>query len=425
MPQPFYLRQRPDRGNKWYVCYPLPTGKQSNWKCTGTTNRAEAERWAEEHNPAAVPHIDKRGFALFAAGWFEPGHEWVKRQEARGHSLSPTYLEKCRGVLKKHVLPQWRLRTLEDITTAALDDWLFALKDKGLSSSTINTCLSIIRVMFKYATRKGYVKNSPAVECERMVGGGRTRGILTIPEAKELFDEKNFDRLWRGNVVMFAANLLGASAGLRIGEVQGLQVKHIKLDDVIPHVEIRQSWKGKYGLGTTKTKGSVRDVPLPSLTCKYLRLVVDGKFPDDLVFPGDDEHRTHGAEHEQAPIDAKWINKAFQGALKAADIDDFNGAAGARWLTFHSHRHYYVSIMRGKLPEHLLRALTGHATVEMSNLYTHTALSDVAVAAAIQDTILSADKQGNEKSDVRIQLSKSRIRSIKVTKVALAQGGRE
>ena len=352
--------------------------------------------WAREHNPTSALHIDKRGFALYAAGWFEPDHEWVKRQTARGHSLSPTYLEKCRGVLKKHVLPQWRLRALEDITTAALDDWLFALKDKGLSASTINTCLSIMRVMLKYATRKGYIKHSPALECERMVGGGRARGILTIAEAREVFDERNIDRLWRGNVVMFAANLLGASAGLRVGEVQGLQVKHVILDDAIPHVEIRQSWKGKYGFGTTKTKGSVRDVPLPALTVKYLRMILADKELDDLVFPGNSEHRTHGSEHVHAPIDAKWMNKAFQGALRKADIDDFHGKAGARWITFHSHRHYYVSIMRGKMPEHLLRALTGHTTTLMTNHYTHTALGDVAAAAQIQDAILSVKEPNDE-----------------------------
>jgi integrase len=410
MSQPYYLRQRLDRGNRWYVSYRLASGKLSTWKCTGKTDRAEAETWAKEHNPMSAIHIDKRGFALYAAGWFEPDHEWVKRQTARGHSLSPTYLDKCRGVLKKHVLPHWRLRALEDITTAALDDWLFGLKDKGLASSTINTCLSIMRVMLKYATRKGYIKHSPAVECERMVGGGRPRDILTIPEARMIFDERNLERLWRGNVGMFAANLLGSSAGLRVGEVQGLQVKHIRLDDAIPHVEIRQSWHGKYGLGRTKTKGSVRDVPLPSLTCKYLRIVIEDKEPDDLVFPGDNEHYTHGTENEHAPIDAKWLNKAFQGALRRADIDDFHGKGGARWITFHSHRHYYVSIMRGKLPEHLLRALTGHTTALMTEHYTHTALSDVAAAAAIQDAILSVKDPDAELPNVLVSPSDPRTR---------------
>src|SRR5208282_5723907 len=109
--KPFYLRQRQDRGGTWYVSY-YHNGKQSSWKSTGTTNKAEAEIWAIEHNLAAVAHVDKMGFALFAAGWFEHDHEWVKRQAARGHVLSPNYLDTCRGILKKHVLPKWRLWSL-------------------------------------------------------------------------------------------------------------------------------------------------------------------------------------------------------------------------------------------------------------------------------------------------------------------------
>jgi len=107
VPKAFFLIQRPERGNRWYVAYYGPNGKGS-WLSTGTTDKGEAEKWAQAHNPANTPHIDKRGFALFAAGWFEPDHEWVKRQEARGHRLSPNYLDTCRGILTKHILPKWK-----------------------------------------------------------------------------------------------------------------------------------------------------------------------------------------------------------------------------------------------------------------------------------------------------------------------------
>jgi integrase len=218
-----------------------------------------------------------------------------------------------------------------------------------------------------------------------MVGEGRKRGILTILEAKTLFGEANIAKQWKGNIPLYTINLIGASAGLRIGEIQGLQVKYVRLDDSIPHIEVRQSWHGKHGLGMPKTAGSVRDVPLPALTIKYLRLAIDGKAADDFVFPGDRDHHLHGTQHEQIPIDAKWVNRAFFTAMELAGIENYR----ERYITFHSHRHYYVSIMRGKLPEHLLRALTGHASIEMTNRYTHTALSDVALAAQIQDAILA------------------------------------
>ena len=54
--KPFYLKKRPDRGNRWHVSYCLSSGKQTSWKCAGTTDTAEAERWAIEHNPAIATH---------------------------------------------------------------------------------------------------------------------------------------------------------------------------------------------------------------------------------------------------------------------------------------------------------------------------------------------------------------------------------
>ena len=399
MPKSFFLMCRPDRGNRWYVSYYGHEEKRS-WLSTGTTDRAVAEQWAVEHDPSKVPHIDKRGFSGFAAGWFSPDHEWVLRQAARGHVLSPNYLDTCRGILSKHVLPKWRLWKLEDITASAIDDWLFSLKETPLrtkkyrerpplSSSRVNGCLTVLRIMLKAAARKGYIKSNPALECERMVGGGRERAILTPGEVRVLFDEANLSRLWGGNILLFTINLLGASTGCRCGEAQGLQVKHVRLDDAIPHIEIRQAWHQQHGLGTTKTKGSVRDVPLPALSVKYLRMVIEGKGPEDLVFPGDPEHRNHGTVRTQIPLDNKWINASLHSALRAAEIDDYHGRAGARWVTYHSHRHYYVSVMRGKLPEHILRALTGHTTALMVSHYTHTSLQDVAGAAKIQNAILS------------------------------------
>ena len=195
MLKPYYLRVRPDRGGLWYVSF-YTNGKQTPWKSTRTTDREAAEKWAAEHNPANIPHVlychsDREKlkaaaaaladlpnpalvphikFGQFARKWFEPNHEWVKRQIGRGRHLSLSYLDGCRGVLRKHILPQWRTWALEDISAGAIDDWLFALKDPprsrgkqrvALSSSRVNTCLIIMRVMLRYAARKGYIKASP------------------------------------------------------------------------------------------------------------------------------------------------------------------------------------------------------------------------------------------------------------------------
>ena len=42
----------------------------------------------------------------------------------------------------------------------------------------------------------------------------------------------------------------------------------------------------------------------------------------------------------------------------------------ARGLTFHSWRHWYNSMLRGKVADHTLRALTGHKSEAMTDNYT-------------------------------------------------------
>ena len=88
----------------------------------------------------------------------------------------------------------------------------------------VNGCLNVLRTMLKAAARKGYIKSNPAADCERMVGGGRVRGILTSAEVKAIFDESNIQKFWGGNIALYTINLLGASTGMRCGECQGLQV---------------------------------------------------------------------------------------------------------------------------------------------------------------------------------------------------------
>jgi integrase len=41
-----------------------------------------------------------------------------------------------------------------------------------------------------------------------------------------------------------------------------------------------------------------------------------------------------------------------------------------RGLTFHSWRYWYNSMLRGRVPDHALRALTGHHSEAMTERYT-------------------------------------------------------
>ena len=60
-----------------------------------------------------------------------------------------------------------------------------------------------------------------------------------------------------------------------------------------------------------------------------------------------------------------------------------------RNVNFHSLRHTFNSAMRGKINDKSLRAIVGHESEAMSNLYTHETEEEVLVAGAIAKEIFS------------------------------------
>lgn len=83
---------------------------------------------------------------------------------------------------------------------------------------------------------------------------------------------------------------------------------------------------------------------------------------DALVFFGD------AAQH---PLNAKTLQKILARAL-----DGFGVAKGDRYLTTHSLRHTYNTMIRRSIPADALLALMGHRDSGMSDLYDHPEIAD-------------------------------------------------
>ena len=58
-------------------------------------------------------------------------------------------------------------------------------------------------------------------------------------------------------------------------------------------------------------------------------------------------------------------------------------------ITFHSWRHFFNTLLRGKIHDAKLRALTGHRTLEMTEHYTKFRLEDFTDVVKVQNEFLS------------------------------------
>lgn len=119
------------------------------------------------------------------------------------------------------------------------------LAEGDLSPATINRILATVRVMFNYAVRMGELETNPISPVTELKETPRVRGILTT--------------VWHNDLRPNTMNLLAASGGLWLGEVEASQAKHFHPD----HVEARHSWDDKFGRSEPKW-GSARIIPIPN-----------------------------------------------------------------------------------------------------------------------------------------------------------------
>ena len=143
--------------------------------------------------------------------------------------------------------------------------------------------------MLKEAKRLGYIHTNPAEEIRRLSEKPKVRSILRIDEVKELLLDDNIDRVWDGDLFNYTLNLIAASTGIRMGEIQALMVQNVHEG----YISIFYSWDRKYGLKEPKW-GSKREIPIPSKSSQRLQeLIACSPYnePQDFVFWGESRNK--------------------------------------------------------------------------------------------------------------------------------------
>ncbi|MGO9409763.1 MAG: tyrosine-type recombinase/integrase [Spirochaetia bacterium] len=248
---------------------------------------------------------------------------------------------------------------------------------KGSPPASINHALRCLKVMLKEATRHGIIARDPSAFITGLSEHQAERGILTGEEVRRLFDEKEIFKVWGGDRKHYTLNLLAASTGLRMGELQALPVGGVYES----YVNVSQSWERRDGIKQGTKTGPERVVPLPAVTARHLRELIEGspyQKPADLVFYGRDR---------KTPLSPRAIMDGFYAALDAIEIGEKERQT--RRVTFHSHRHFLNTALRSaKVPDALVQRVTGHATQEMTEHYSHFALEDFRDVMKVQERLL-------------------------------------
>jgi len=352
-------------------------GKRTVSKSTGQTTKAAAETYCLKllKENSLIPPKEEL-FKDFARNWWIYDKcTYIKGRLVRGFSFSRMHADIKRMQLEKHIIPVFGDKKLNEISENLVENWLFDLKDKGLVNSTANHCLAILRIMLNEARRKKLINENPVAFIKPLKKTNKEKGILSLYEVQKLFYPIDINKTWI-NPVYYTINLLAASTGMRLGEVQALQGENVFPD----HVRVCYSYERKYGLKDTKTHDTKEIDINPTL----YKLLADLKIknPTGYLFS------VNGGEK---PLYFKSITDALYIALNNIGITEQERKA--RNITFHSWRHFMNTSMRGKLEDYKLRYLTGHKTQEMTEHYTHIEKEDLKALVSFQESLFAVSPE--------------------------------
>jgi integrase len=353
---------RETSGGRSYYVY-----AQGRYVKAGTTEREALALQADLRTRSArgqrvivPPKIT--GAELFEQ-WFE--------QKTR---LAPWTQKSYRDALDLVLLPRfgdWQVAAIDADAVAKLirgleTDGLHSIDPKRpkrpLSSSTISNYTLPLSGALSLAVRRGVIASNPMRS-------------LTVDERPRQTDRER-PHEWSDEEI---AELLGAATrlakrcesrydytpllrtavftGLRLGELLGLQWRHVDLDDGLLHVE--QQWTRTGALAPPKTKSGIRRVPLSAELVSFLRklkLASKHSGEADFVF----------ASRAGTPLQHRNVQvRGFEAARDLAGLPST--------LTFHDLRHGFASMAAHRgVPVQTLSTALGHRHVGITqSVYLH------------------------------------------------------
>jgi integrase len=251
--------------------------------------------------------------------------------------------------LRRHLTSEFEEHTLRSFTRNELQDFLDRKAADGLSFSTVDHLRWDLRQICEMAVAEDYLPKNPA------------KLLFTPSQAKRGVTR---DMAWQDVKLLFPVLevrerlvcMLATIAGMRPGEIFGLQWRHVEHD----HIEIEQRlYRGK--IDSPKTNQSKRSVAFPqglgSLIAGWKSISGDPG-PDAWVFP---------SEKMKTPLSKdncwrRWIAPRLK-------------AVGLEWVNFQVMRRTHASLMRElAVDPKIVADQLGHSVDVNLNVYTKTAL---------------------------------------------------
>jgi integrase/recombinase XerD len=232
-----------------------------------------------------------------------------------------------------------------DITSRTLREFVYHLKDLGLSPSSIRRNISAVRTYYRFLLADGAVVRDPSERIESPRRGRTLPDVLTVEEVERLLAAPNLDQplAFRDRAMLE----LAYGAGLRVSEWISIGVKDVLFEDMLVRV---------FGKGSKE-----RLVPIGrraiGAVATYLR----------ELRPRLEKGEGRGALFLTAHV--RPLTRMGAWKILARHVED---AGITKNVSPHTLRHSFAThLLEGGADLRAVQEMLGHADISTTQIYTH------------------------------------------------------
>lgn len=286
--------------------------------------------------------------------------EWL--YENHKNNIKERTLLRYESLIKHHFIDNEIVgKNVDDINPRDIQRYINRLREKtstrtgnNLSSSSINTIIAILKLVFDYGNDFEITSNNPMQRIKRLKTN-KINEIKSFTRDEQIKIENYIEKV--NNDENFGI-ILTLYTGLRLGELLALTWKDINLKNGILYVtktqyKIKEKDKWIDRVSTPKTNNSIREIPLPSFLKDKLKELKKNKRSSRVV-----------SRNDGSRLDEKTFIYRYHQILKKSHV---------RILNFHCLRHTFATrALENKIDIKTLSEILGHANASTTlNIYAH------------------------------------------------------
>ena len=283
-----------------------------------------------------------------------------------------------KGYIYNYILPYFKDKYIEDLTVydiAEFNEWLV---NKNKSEKTISNIISLLKQIMDMATVDNIISINPCRYLDRTKGSMiKEKSIISKEDIEKMIDYARGSLLEGGIGI-----ILNIRLGLRRGEVLALRWQDLILNEKDSNIFVRHSLrrtnsvdiegrKSYYELSNTKTKKSIRKIPLnkdlEDLIIKYKELYIEKCSNINynyFIIPS----RYNKPSEFMLPSKYDYYFKRLKSQIGLSSD-----------VTLHTLRHTFITEQINKgTPVNIVQAIVGHESVATTiDVYTHTSNENI------------------------------------------------